>query len=432
MAGIFLVYFSMRASVIGGLGRGGHYYGEFTFMERIYAFFGLLGRYITATFNPHPLCFFHPFQKSSNFLNPQFLFRFGLSLVFVLLLYFFIKRGDKLLAFSLVWFFVFLSPVLIFVNAVGENVFSERYLFVSTISFAFIFSFLFTRLWQKDKIFLKAFLIITILLAVGSSWLLTNSRNKIWEDNERMYLLTLDQNPNANSIRYNLTYLYREWGKTEEAKKHWEILEKEHADWVDINRVYNHLGSYYREKDNLNKAIEYYQKAADTAERNGNYRGYNNLGSAYLEKGEYFRSLIHFCQAMQMDPEGKESKANFNMMVSIIESLDESEWPALYEDFINSGVFQKSEKEKIKYQESRCFNGSCGYKFSPTLEEREVTLPFLIMASVSPNEIIRVQHYSFDPQTGEIILEIDSKYRNEVVNFIFPTCDGIYYQAKAQ
>jgi tetratricopeptide (TPR) repeat protein len=70
--------------------------------------------------------------------------------------------------------------------------------------------------------------------------------------------------------------------------------------------AYNNLGLAYKQKDDYDKAIEYYQKAlkldfeqvgpghTEVAIR------YNNLGIAYEYKGEYDKAIEYYQKALKM------------------------------------------------------------------------------------------------------------------------------------
>jgi hypothetical protein len=48
----------------------------------------------------------------------------------------------------------------------------------------------------------------------------------------------------------------------------------------------------------------------------------------------------------------------------------------------------------------------------------------------SKNKVFKTDP-SFDPNTGKISLGVDLKYKKEKIDFIFPTCEGMYYKVTA-
>lgn len=429
LAGLFFAYLLTRITIIGGLSGGYRFYGDFSIHERIYSFFTLFAKYITKVFSPYPLNFFYKFQKNSDFLGLEFLFSFIIIFVFVFALYILIKKREKLLSLAFVWFFVFISPVLIFLEALGENIFSERYLFIPVIGFSFAVSFVFVHFW-KDKKAPKQLLILLAIVVIITSWGIAYSRNNAWKNSITIYQTTLAQNPDARPLRFNLGVLYNQNGNPEDARKEWEEIEKRNKDWLEISSVYNSLGNYYREKGNPEKTIEYYQKAADASHLSGNINGFSNLGITYFEKGEYLRSLTYFCKAIKINPEVMSVKNKLDLISFMLESLDEEDLPGLYEDFTSTEVFKKSADQKFLYKGKRCNKEICSYLVLSNTDENEIIFPFLIMARTPFGEMIKIIDTQFNPGSREIIISVDSKHKEKPMTFIFPSCEGIYYETE--
>ena len=76
----------------------------------------------------------------------------------------------------------------------------------------------------------------------------------------------------------------------------------------------------------------------------------------------------------------------------------------------------------------------CSFVFSSEIRGGEILLPFLILASTSKNEIIRAGEEGrlFDPEKGLIVVKLAAEYKDRPLTFIFPTCQGIYYEALAE
>lgn len=430
-AGLFFIYFLMRESVLGNFGgllTGGKYYGAFTLSERVFAFFTLFTQYLKMMFWPNPLLFFYPFEKSSNFLSSQFFASFFITIIFFLALYLFLKIKNRVIVLSLIWFFVFISPAVMFLNKVGENIFSERYIFASTIGFSLIVSYFLNYLWQKNKFFKITIFLVMISVTV-LSWQIVNSRNKDWKDNETIYTLTLSQNPKAGPIRYNLAAEYHKNGNLELAEKEYNELIEKNPGWVEIYKAYNNLGEIYRVKKEIDKAIEYYQKSIEVSEGQ-KPDAYNNLAGLYAEKGEYLNSLLSICKVLQLAP-SEDAQFNFERIISMVKSERDKEegYVRLYLEIMASMSFKKSEEEKIIFKEKSCEGKTCVYAFSPhELQEKEIVFTFLILANASEKGIVEIKNSSYNNQTGQILVEIDSQYKDNALNFIFPTCDKIYYQ----
>lgn len=430
LAGFLILYLLMRLSVLGNIiakGPG----SSFSFKERVYSFFLLLGQYLKKLIYPLPLIFFHYFEKKSEFFNLQFFSMFLVVFAFLAALFFFFKKKKNLLALSLCWIIIFLLPVLLFIGATGESVFSERYAFVPAIGFCMVIGYLFTYFWQKDKR-LRIFLFLFLILITGISWQIIYNRNLIWKENEKIYTETLIQNPEATPIRFNYAVLLRnEKQDFEKAKEQLEEIVRRKPNWGDISMVYLHLGDYYQDKGQEEQALEYYHKSATASEDWKTHFAFNRLGVFYAKKEEYLKALIYFCQAVQSNPESQESRTNFDRAVSIISFNYEEDPDLLYNEIVNKKTFIKSSEEKIKFKNKICQEDLCAFMFLPGFEEYEVVLPLLILAFTHQNEAVKIENQAFNPKTGEVILEIDSKYKDESLNFIFPTCEGIYYQAPA-
>jgi len=73
----FLVYFSLRYAVIGGIGgltSNVNYLGSFSFFDRVFYWFWLFGQYIKSLVYPYPLVFFHQIPETTDLISVSFFY----------------------------------------------------------------------------------------------------------------------------------------------------------------------------------------------------------------------------------------------------------------------------------------------------------------------------------------------------------------------
>ena len=425
------IYFLMRQLVIGefgGLAHSASYLGSFSLAERIYYPLSIFKLYLENLFYPYPLLFNHNTGNiNANLASLQFFILLILFLAYLFIIYFFTKRKKRNISFFLAWILIFISPYLAFYNVIGESLFTERYLLMSSIGFAFIISCLLNYWREKDKKFKIAIpaLLIVIILA---SWAIIYPRNKEWKDNETFFIATLSKNPDAFLIREGLINEYIKKEEVEKAEAELEKSIERNPEWESISSIYNRLGNYYREKMDFNQAEKNYKKAIENSGRTNNYRPFNNLGAFYLESGQHLESLKYFCRAIQMNPEAEESISNLDRAASVISLYYEENLQELYDEITSNRIFSKSQDNKIEFNEKVCKNERCAFLFSPKFGRNEIILPFLITASTPKNKALEIEGLAFNSESNIIIIELDSKIQEENINFIFPTCRGIYYE----
>lgn len=430
-----MVYFGMRTMVLGGLGglgsTGDYLSAIYSLPERIYTYTGLFAQYLGKIFFPYPvpMLFLDSFQIRSDLLSPQFLGSFLVVIVYVAGFVFFVKKGYKLFSFSLIWFAVFLLTAILAFKVAGEKVLAERYLFVPSMGFVFIFGYVLNHLWEKYK---KARIIIPVFLValVLTSWVLVFPRNTLWRDDVTLFKAIIAYNPDAYPVRLFLGNKFREAGDMEAAKNQWEEIVRRNPDWRFISQVYNNLGQYYQQRKELDRAQEYFEQSVATSDRIGNYKSYNNLGALHLEKGENLKALTNFCRALQINPTAPEPQSNFNRVVSMIYSVEDAQYIFLYQDVMLGSSFTQAKTAAIEFKRRSCAYGTCLHSFSLDVEEGEILFPFLIMAKAFPQEIIRISQAEFDPFAREITLAIDEQFSNRLITFSFPVCSGVRYDVQ--
>ncbi|MCH7604865.1 tetratricopeptide repeat protein [Patescibacteria group bacterium] len=426
--GTFLLYLVMRMRVLGGFGQAGDYYGVFSAGERIFAFVTLFAQYMSKLVFPFPFLFFYPFEKSTAFTSLQFFLSFFLLVAFGGALFLTWKKKKVLITLSLFWILLFLLPVLLFVERVGENIFSERYLFASSIGFALLLSSGFVYLLRSRIQRIRVFGVVLLGVLLLGSWVTTASRNSVWRDDFLLYETTIQQNPDAFAIRRNLAVELTAAGRYEEAIVELEAVLQRNSEWRDISKVYNNLGDAYRSAGDFDTAFLYYEKFAEVSDEN-NFKPYNNLGALYFERGEYLNSLVFACKATELNPGAQEPQFNLRRLVLLFDSVQEDNLDLLHQDIVNGEVFQKSDETRIVNTGLSCNTDRCLFAFASGFQPGEVLFPFLIFGSTETGQIIRGQNPSFDAQTGAIILATSPQYETEPLTFIFPTCEGIYYEA---
>jgi len=347
---------------------------------------------------------------------------------------YFIKIRRPMLAMHMVWI-IFLFPVLIAINRVGENIFSERYLFVPSIGFSFLIASGFVLLWDWKKQFRIWFLLLSALVIL-ISFVVVVRQNTVWRDNEALYPKTLAINPMAHSVRFNYGVLLRnEKNDFKGAKREFEEILKLDDTWFDNTLIYVHLGDYYRDvRGDEEKAIEFYQKSVESAaSTERSYLGYGRMGALHAINENYIEALPYFCKAFQANPDTESTQGNFNRVSGILADLAEEDPEQLKDDFVKSDTFEKSEVDRIEYRETSCNEENCMFSFFLKLEGvAETILPFLILAEDRQGNFVELTNRDFNSQTSEALLETSADYEDKVLTFFFPTCEGIYYEVLTQ
>lgn len=321
-----------------------------TWPQAFLSAFALIGHYVAKMLWPASLCAFYVFHKSTSLLDPRVLG--GVAVVAAAVAAFVVLwRRYRMLAFGLLWFFVTLAPVL---NArwMAANVFAERYLYLPSAGFCWLLGWGAIALWQKTArmhgtsyaavenrdlltprrtrsavwALAGGFIALAILCAARIV-----TRNRIWNNNVRLYTRTLAQQPAAYQILNNLGTVYWAGGKDQAAEAAWEKALQLHPSNAI---VLNNLGLVYDKKRNYEEAEDYFTRAmrlkpaytdphlnlgvayaesgltqaaelqlrAATALAPLNARAHNELGKLYLHTGRDQRAERQFLESLESDP----------------------------------------------------------------------------------------------------------------------------------
>ena len=458
--GFFAIFIILRILVMGGVGSNPE--RAQMPLQHIHSFVELFASYIAKVFYPHPLNFFYTFNHSYNFFSLKFLISALITALFFWLSYISFKKKWSLLFLFLVWFFAFLFPSLVFVSFAGENIFSERYAFASTIAFSAIISIFLFHLYsfRLNKLFFyfysskfgkllhlhaggwtqrilekigdmkigKFAFFIIMGTAIILSFSIVYNRNLLWKDDLTLYSDTLKKSPDADLTRYNLALLYYDLGEVELAKKEYNYIINR-GNWIGLYRVYNNLGDIYRLEENRDKAIEYFEKSLE--ENPFHERAYNNIGMIYFEEGDVLKSLTYLCRAVIIDLEFETAMINYNNAVTAIKNVDDKDLNFLYNNLVSQDVFSASSGGNIIFIRKDCSSSEeCKIAFSGKFSHGEVLFPFLLLGKTENNKIIRPISTSFDPETNVITISVSKKFKDVDVDFILPSCNGVYYEMK--
>jgi tetratricopeptide (TPR) repeat protein len=257
----------------------------------------LLSQYFRTFFTPLSLNAFHVFDPVLSLLD----YRIGIALLLiatVFAIFWLVSRSvepqqRRLMLFGIFWFILALSPVLIFLKRIGENVFAERYLYLPSLGLCI--SAAVPLQWLRGKAPRAVNPTLVILLAL-SSWKVIN-RNKIWKDELVFYETTARASPGAVLILNNLGTVYAGKVRYPEALKAFEASASARPNLS----AYKNLGQTYAAVGRFADSVRAYEQAAAMSPGDGSI--YAGLGDLYFAQRRYSEAITAYQRSLSLNPQ---------------------------------------------------------------------------------------------------------------------------------
>jgi len=297
-------YLILRSNAISGFTPNVKHSG-LTFYELLLNILTLFASYLKKLLLPSNLSVYYVFHPAKSFLETAVPVS-AIVAIFYFILVFYLKKRRPLISFSLLWIVLTILPSL-YIPALGENVFAERYLYLPSAGFSIIAAFATGAIssfrFTKNK-FISVSLILLIIVEVAYC-AKTVQRNFVWKNEMALWSDTVKKSPDGAIPHSNYAIVLRKAGRIDEAIAHYKEAINLRPDYFDAH--YN-LGVAYHLEGNLKDAEKEYRKALSLNPRS--FSAHNNLGSLLRDKGLYDDAIREYRKALKLNPSLEMTKRN--------------------------------------------------------------------------------------------------------------------------
>jgi protein O-mannosyl-transferase len=294
---ISAAYVVLRFFILGIRGRVEEYLAG-TFYLTMLTMLKVFASYIYLLVFPVKLVLFPEVQTAASFFDPKVLVS---AFILITILFFALRfHKNKLLLFSVFWFFITLAPVS---NIIPLQVFmAERYLYVPSIAFSLLVAYLLVTLQDihfdnaaNKKILKYSVVAFTLLLLVFYSGR-TIVRNMDWRNDVALWSKTVETNPNSSRVHDNLGFAYERSGKMENAFEEFAAAVKLNPDdyraLANLGTALANFGLYNESVTILNRSIQFQDY----------YKTRDKLGLVYAKMGMEKEAIEQFKKAIELNP----------------------------------------------------------------------------------------------------------------------------------
>jgi len=258
----------------------------------------LIGQYLGKLIWPAHLCAFYVFHKSAHFSDPRVLGGF-VALAATGALFVVLWKRERVASFGVLWLLATLAPVL---NPrwMAANVFAERYLYLPSVGFAWLFGWacvgLASALATRSVFRRRAFAVSLAALAVLCMFRIY-TRDQVWQNDIVLYTRTLADQPDAYHIHNNLGTVYWLQGNTAAAGSEWRVAVK----LAPHNTVIlNNLGLFCSKAKHYTEAVDFFRRAMQLKPKYTD--PHLNLGTTYQEMGLRSEAELQLRAAVALSP----------------------------------------------------------------------------------------------------------------------------------
>ena len=267
--------------------------------------FGLTDRIFFAAYNllAYPFKLIYPFELACFYGYPlkseMTMYYLALPAILLLLGFIFWKfRKDKVILFGLL-FFLFTISIVIQLLPIGNAIIADRYTYVPYIGLFFMIGELINRFIQKNQRakanVLTAIVIILFVFAIKSY-----AQSLTWKSSETIWLQVLKVNPKEPIAQNNIGAYYLGKGQTDKALKHLLDGVTNGDNYQELFKMYNNLGSAYKNMNQFDQAVLAYNKAIEL--QPGFPDAIFGRGLTYTDLKKYDAAIADFTTILKEDP----------------------------------------------------------------------------------------------------------------------------------
>ncbi len=269
---VFGVYMALRYRALGGFAPAQGNYHNLQPGEYFFSIVVLVGEYIGKLFLPTGLNYYHLFEPTRG-VTLGFLFAL-VTLIGLIAAIPVLRSKSPLISFGIFWVLVPLAPVMN-LTGVGENVFTERYLYLPSVGFVWIAGLAWEYCVQRWR---EPAWGAGILLLGAASYMVV-VRNPEWHDDIRLFTISSQQSPKSGTLIGN-------------------------------------LGWFHYQRGEYDRAIELYKRAIGIQPNTALF--YNNMGNAYGLKGQRQEALDAIRKALALKPNYPEAHMNLGLALEAV------------------------------------------------------------------------------------------------------------------
>lgn len=250
--------------------------------------------YIVKAFIPIKLVPFYPFPAiDADLALIYYIAPFIVLLIAVAVIY--SMRKTKIIAFGMGFYLVNLVLVLQILT-VGSAIMADRYTYLPYIGIFFILGLAFEYRKEKNtgKLPLPEIGVFALLCMI--LLLLGNQQVKIWQNGETLWDHTIRNHPSATAYE-NRALIYKEKKNLEKAIQYYTEALKLN---VEYHEAYSNRGNIYFDQNKNDLAMADYNKCLEI--KPDYYVALDNRGALFARLKEYEKALIDLDQAISLKP----------------------------------------------------------------------------------------------------------------------------------
>jgi tetratricopeptide (TPR) repeat protein len=371
MMGAFGVYMLLRIHALHGFAPAQGFYYKMHGQTLVLSIISTLGQYLGMLFVPIHLNYFHFFEATTS-VTPLVILCLAVELGAIAAI-FLLRRRVPLISYALFFILIPLAPALN-INGIGENVFTERYLYLPSVGFVLAVAMAWEWLATRQREVAWA----AVGLIVAASAMILIPRNRDWHDDVRLFTVSAAGSPKSGTLVGNLGWFHYQKGEYDAAIEKYLMALKLQP---EMPLFHNNIGNAYAQKGRHQDAAVELRKAIalkpDYAE------AHMNLGLALEALGDIPGAVAEHKKALELKP-------NYAEALTALALLRMKDNPKDYPGAID--LFQRAIAANPRYTEAYI---NLGVAYNDTNRFAEGSVAFRKAIAVGPNHpSMYVAHYN--------------------------------------